>query len=109
MTTVDELGYLAASLVFATFCAKSIATLRLLAIASNIAFITYGLAAGLAPIVVLHAVMLPLNVMRLRQVLCTSGPQDQQTSTRRLVPVPADDMIRATLRFWEPRRLRSTP
>ena len=37
MTAVDALGYLAASLVLATFCAKSMVTLRLLAIASNAA------------------------------------------------------------------------
>ena len=56
MTAVDALGYLAASLVLATFCAKSMVTLRLLAIASNAAFITYALAAGLHPIAVLHSV-----------------------------------------------------
>lgn len=109
MTTVDELGYLAASLVLATFCAKSMATLGLLAIASNIGFIAYGLTAGLAPIVVLHAVMLPLNVMRLRQVLGPSEPQEQHAVTRHLIPVPADNMIRAALKLWEPGRLRSTP
>jgi hypothetical protein len=72
MTAVDALGYLAASLVLATFCAKSMVNLRLLAIASNVAFITYALAAGLYPIVVLHMVMLPLNLQRLRQVLRSS-------------------------------------
>ena len=72
MTAVDALGYLAASLVLATFCAKSMVTLRLLAIASNAAFITYALATGLYPIVVLHTVMLPLNLLRLRQVLRSS-------------------------------------
>ena len=36
MTAVDALGYLAASLVLATFCAKSMVILRLLAIASNL-------------------------------------------------------------------------
>ena len=64
MTAVDALGYLAASLVLATFCAKSMVNLRLLAIASNVAFITYALAVGLYPIVVLHTVMLPLNLLR---------------------------------------------
>jgi hypothetical protein len=42
MTAVDELGYLAASLVLATFCAKSMVRLRMLAIASNITFVAYG-------------------------------------------------------------------
>ena len=72
MTAVDALGYLAASLVLATFCAKSMVTLRLLAIASNAAFVTYALAAGLHPIVVPHTDMLPLNLLRLRQLLQSS-------------------------------------
>ena len=41
MTTLDALGYLAASLVLATFCAKKMVPLRALAIASNIAFVAY--------------------------------------------------------------------
>jgi hypothetical protein len=36
MTAVDGLGYLAAALVLATFCAKRMLPLRALAIASNI-------------------------------------------------------------------------
>ena len=42
MTAVDGLGYLAAALVLATFCAKRMLPLRALAIASNIAFVAYG-------------------------------------------------------------------
>src|SRR5215469_6031080 len=46
--------------------------LRLLAIARNVAFIAYPLAAGLHPIVVLHTVMLPLNLLRFCQMLRSS-------------------------------------
>jgi hypothetical protein len=35
MTAIDALGYLAAGIVLATFCTKSMATLRWFAIASN--------------------------------------------------------------------------
>ena len=42
MNTVEGIGYLAASLVLATFCMKSMDALRLAAIASNMAFIAYG-------------------------------------------------------------------
>lgn len=69
MTTTDALGYLAASLVLGTFCAKTMIPLRALAIASNVAFIAYALAAHLWPILLLHAVMLPLNAARLREAL----------------------------------------
>jgi hypothetical protein len=69
MTTVDALGYLAASLVLATFCAKKMMPLRALAIASNVAFVAYASMAGLWPIFLLHSVLLPMNAMRLRQVI----------------------------------------
>ena len=74
MTAVDGLGYLAAALVLATFCAKSMVPLRALAIASNIAFVTYGFFDGLWPILLLHSVMLPMNAMRLREAV---GSQNQ--------------------------------
>jgi len=74
VTTIDELGYFAASLVLATFCARTMVALRALAIASNLAFIAYGSSARLWPILLLHAVMLPLNLMRLREALNASAP-----------------------------------
>jgi uncharacterized protein YjiS (DUF1127 family) len=63
----DLIGYIAASLVFAAFCAKRMVPLRMLAIASNIGFISYGSLLGLWPIVLLHSFMLPINVLRLHQ------------------------------------------
>jgi hypothetical protein len=42
MSMLDALGYLAAGLVLATFCAKSMVLLRMIAIVSNIAFIAMG-------------------------------------------------------------------
>jgi CRP/FNR family transcriptional regulator, cyclic AMP receptor protein len=68
-------GWISAALVFSTFFMKTMLPLRLTAIASNVAFMTYallGLAYGqfgrLYPIFVLHACLLPLNVTRLRQL-----------------------------------------
>jgi hypothetical protein len=60
-------GYIAAALVFATFCTKRIVPLRSLAIASNLVFLLYGSLNHLWPIVVLHAAMLPVNALRLRE------------------------------------------
>ncbi len=65
----EPIGYLAAGLVLATFCAKSMVLLRTLAICSNIAFIAYGYSAMLWPILLLHAVMLPLNLFRLHEAI----------------------------------------
>jgi hypothetical protein len=75
MTSLDAFGYFAASLVLATFCARSMVTLRLLGITSNIAFMTYAGMAHLWPILLLHAVMLPLNLQRLRDCLSMPSPR----------------------------------
>lgn len=64
----DWLGYLAAVLVFCSFYAKTIVVLRLVAITSNMAFIGYAAEKGLYPVLVLHAVLLPLNCFRLAQL-----------------------------------------
>lgn len=62
---IDILGYCAAFLVFITFCMKSMIWLRVVAVASNLAFITYGFSADLPPILTLHLILLPMNVFRL--------------------------------------------
>lgn len=69
--TPDLLGYAAAGLVFITFYARSITVLRAVAIASNLMFIAYAITADLMPVLILHALLLPLNVWRLRQDLGT--------------------------------------
>jgi CRP/FNR family transcriptional regulator, cyclic AMP receptor protein len=69
MVLTSAVGYLAASLVFATFCAKRMVPLRTLAIGSNIAFIGYGYLDGLWPILILHFALLPMNICRLQQAL----------------------------------------
>ena len=65
MNGADLFGYAASILVFGTFYMKRMMPLRLTAIASNLAFISYAWAYGLTPILVLHAALLPLNIMRL--------------------------------------------
>ena len=65
MALAEILGYMAAGLVLATFTMRTMIPLRLLGIASNVAFISYGYVADLVPVLVLHAVLLPLNVYRL--------------------------------------------
>ena len=69
----DLLGYAAAGLVLVTFSLRSITALRSAAIASNVMFIAYAATAHLMPVLILHALLLPLNFWRLRQDL-TSNP-----------------------------------
>jgi hypothetical protein len=62
-------GYVASVLVLLTFIAKDMRLLRTAAIFSNLAFITYGTLQWLPPVLVLHVVLLPLNMVRLSEVL----------------------------------------
>lgn len=59
----DVLGLAAGSLVLLTFLMPDMMSLRLTAIASNLAFLAYALAVGLMPIMVLHGLLLPINVL----------------------------------------------
>jgi CRP/FNR family cyclic AMP-dependent transcriptional regulator len=71
MTTANAilfLGYLASALVFATFFMRSRARLREVGIASNVAFILYGLFGHVIPVLVLHVLLLPLNIWRLWEI-----------------------------------------
>jgi CRP/FNR family transcriptional regulator, cyclic AMP receptor protein len=65
---VQLIGYVASLLVIATFCMKTMIPLRCAAVGSNVAFLTYGYLAGLAPVFVLHIVLLPINILRLYQM-----------------------------------------
>lgn len=67
MNPLDTVGYVASVLVFAAFCMKDIIPLRLIAIFSNVAFLTYGMGLNLTPVWVLHAILLPINCWRLWQ------------------------------------------
>ncbi|MEM7023422.1 MAG: cyclic nucleotide-binding domain-containing protein [Pseudomonadota bacterium] len=68
MDWVEAAGYLASGLVFCTFCMKTMMPLRLVAIASNVAFIVFGFFGGVYPVLVLHSVLLPLNTYRLLEM-----------------------------------------
>jgi len=65
---VEAVGYCASLLVLSAFYMRTMIPLRCVAIASNVAFMTYGLAGGLYPVFVLHVVLLPLNCVRLLQM-----------------------------------------
>jgi len=67
-TWVHLVGYVASLLVLSTFYMKAMVPLRCVAIVSNVAFLTYGYLAGLYPVFFLHAVLLPLNILRLHQL-----------------------------------------
>lgn len=56
-------------MVFATFSMKSMLPLRIVAICSNVTFIYYALLSSIYPVLILHICLLPMNLLRLRQIL----------------------------------------
>jgi len=80
MENLSEIsGYAASTLVLFTFVAKDMRLLRTIAIFSNLAFITYGTIEWLPPVLFLHLVLLPLNIVRLRQAVRASRTTGDRT------------------------------
>jgi hypothetical protein len=64
----ETLGMLGVFFCIASFAVKSMMPLRALAIAGNVCFIAYGLVESLLPSLVLNGLLLPMNVLRLREI-----------------------------------------
>jgi CRP/FNR family transcriptional regulator, cyclic AMP receptor protein len=67
-------GYLAAGLLLLTFFMQQMAALRAVAIASSIAWLVYGWADHIYPVLCLHMILLPLNTIRLYQAMRAMAP-----------------------------------
>jgi CRP/FNR family transcriptional regulator, cyclic AMP receptor protein len=67
MLWVNLLGYAASAAVLATFCMNTMIPLRVLALGSNVLFIGYGYVDQLYPVLLLHALLFPVNAHRLIQ------------------------------------------
>lgn len=65
MAPSELLGWAAAALTVLTFYCRDMVRLRLFGLLANIAFVSYGLSAGLAPVLVLHLALIPINLTRL--------------------------------------------
>jgi CRP-like cAMP-binding protein len=70
---IEALGYLGALLVFGTYSMKTMIPLRIMGLCSNCIFIVYGYMAPVYPQLLLHGVLLPLNSLRLYQMLQLVG------------------------------------
>jgi hypothetical protein len=62
---LDVMGYFASLTVLATFCMDTFVSLRIVAIVSNVLFGIYGIGAHIYPVFLLHAVLLPINILKL--------------------------------------------
>ena len=93
VTDRSAIGFIASGLVLATFGMKDMVNLRIVAICSNVAFITYALLLDLPPILILHVILLPLNGWRLMGLLKQRGVMtvDQHTVSVRTIADPLAD------------------
>lgn len=66
---IEAFGYLGALLTLGTYSMKRMIPLRVIGICANCVFIAYGLLAPVYPQLLLHGVLLPLNALRLREML----------------------------------------
>jgi hypothetical protein len=69
----DLLGYAASCAVLATFLMRTMVSLRLTAILSNLLFAAFGYLQHIYPVLFLHAVLLPINLWRLVDSQTRSG------------------------------------
>ena len=95
---VELSGYIASLLVFVAFYMKMMIPLRIVAILSNVAFLLYGLGGRLYPVLILHTILLPLNVIRLRQmrrlVSKVHEASRAEPSTESLIPFMTRKMMK---------------
>jgi hypothetical protein len=91
MTIWDAIGFGASALVLLAFYQRRMIPLRVAALGSNVAFIAYGFALGLAPVWLLHAVLLPVNVKRLSEAVCSRHSLD---GGRQAVADPVSGQVR---------------
>ncbi len=92
--TPDLMGWIACLLTFLAFSMKDIIPLRMAALGANIAFIGWGFAAGLVPILALHCALLPCNLFRLTEAILdrrknrNSATRDRMQPPQRARPDP---------------------
>ncbi len=69
MSAASGLGWCACALMLMTFCCERACCLRSFAVAANVAFIGDGWLADIPPVMTLHLLLLPINLVRLVQAL----------------------------------------
>ncbi|WP_052002993.1 hypothetical protein [Microvirga sp. BSC39] len=78
---IDILGYAASALTLATFAQRAMLPMRILAIGANVCFIGYGMMGLFMPVLILHLVLLPINVVRLHALVAVSrSDEDRQVA-----------------------------
>jgi hypothetical protein len=80
MIMVETVGFCASLAVLASFCMTTILPLRLFALTSNVLFIWYGLIGHVYPVLWLHVVLLPVNLVKLYRLQARERSGDVPSS-----------------------------
>jgi CRP/FNR family transcriptional regulator, cyclic AMP receptor protein len=67
MSWVEINGYAGSAAVLATFLMSTMIPLRMLALVSNVLFVSYGYFDNILPVLILHSLLFPVNIYRLIQ------------------------------------------
>ena len=87
MLWINLIGYAASASVLVTFCMSSMVPLRAVAICSNVLFAAFGVLAHIFPVLVLHAILLPVNIVRLMQVVVSDQEAAAAVTSIMLAPL----------------------
>lgn len=68
MTFTEFIGWTAASLTLLAFNLRDVKLLRLVSVGASVAFITYGAITSAWPVLALHCLLLPTNLLRLLEL-----------------------------------------
>ena len=82
---VDLCGFVAAAMTLMTFAQRTMLPMRVTALLANVFFILYGWLGPFYPVLILHIILLPVNMIRLREV--ARGPR-RLTRFNVATPVP---------------------
>lgn len=69
MGYLEIIGWLGAFFTLGAYSMRNMLSLRCIALAANLSFITYGALTPVYPMLALHAALLPLNLHRLQEIL----------------------------------------
>ncbi len=67
LTWIEVNGYVASAAVLATFLMPTMIPLRIVALCSNVLFMSYAYFDSLYPVLILHGLLFPINLIRLLQ------------------------------------------
>ena len=66
---IEAIGYCGTALTIASYSMRTIIPLRVVGILSSLLFLVYGAVKGSWPVIITDAILLPLNIIRLMQIL----------------------------------------